>query len=97
MQCLHEYSKKATLIKLIIFMHIHTCSPLFRISRDYCFEFKPHSFANAKAKSEITKLTKKVSDFLLFPEYVLTKHLHVQLTLWAVIQYDKVSVVKVLH
>ena len=47
LQCLHEYSELPPLIKLIIFMHIHTCAPLFHISRDYCSDFDWLLFAIA--------------------------------------------------
>lgn len=48
--CLHEYSKLPPLINLIIFIHIHTCSLLFQISRDYRLEFISHLFPIAKWK-----------------------------------------------
>lgn len=44
LKCLHEYSKLPPLIKMIIFMHIHTCSLLFQISGDYRLEFISHVF-----------------------------------------------------
>lgn len=70
---LHEYSKLPTLIKLIIFMHIHTCSPLFHISRDYCFGFDSHLFCGRRAKMNYGTFKRKLQSvcwyLCVFPHF----------------------------